>query len=192
MVIGCPYAGEPDPRTVSSLAEYGVAYVDVSHHSASYPSLLGRLWGTCESLVIVEHDIVVPPGTIEAFKMCPEDWCYHKYAGIQSWGWPALGLVRVRGDAMEIAAKCWEKYLQRRPLGGFLNPDTLQPQPVEEIDADEHKHLPPWNSDPQWLHCDEWMAAYLRYEGFIEHQHYPDCLNLGGRNTLQIPEWPVL
>jgi hypothetical protein len=53
--------------------------IDVSETPTSYYDALARLWRECaaslDDLLVVEHDVVVAPGTIEALAGCPEPWC---------------------------------------------------------------------------------------------------------------------
>lgn len=150
--------------------------VDVAHHSATYPQTLQLWWERGEDFVNVEHDVVVPVGALLDFDLCPEPWCWHAYAGHSlPWPYPMLGLVRFRSEVMEKCPDLWEVYLARGRDPG-LNPDTLQPMPATEVV--DPTGLPLWNGEPQWVHCDEWSAAYLRLHGFTDHRHFPDVENL--------------
>jgi hypothetical protein len=175
LVIVCPFAGEVHPRTHQSLKNYGAIFNDVGHHPAAYPELLRKLWDRGEDTIIVEHDIVVPPGAIATFYLCPKPWCWHSYVGAAPWTWPPLGLVRITGAAMAQTPDCWERYLTRTSQG--LNPDTQRPM-LETGGKAEDESLPPLLPDPLWTHCDEWLAAYLRRAEICDHRHYPDVENL--------------
>ncbi len=168
--------GHPLPETLESLRGWNIAQVDVSHHPATYPQTLDRWWGEAEPFVNVEHDMVVPPGAIEALEECPEPWCWHCYAGqAKPWSYPALGLVRFRAEVMKECPGLWDTYLARQH-GPGCNPDTMQPYPNPEVD--DPTGLPLWSGEAQWLHCDEWAAAYLRLHDIPDHRHYPDAVNL--------------
>lgn len=175
LVIVVPYAGEVHARTRVSLRGQGATFVDVGGHPAAYPDLLRRIWEGHTDTVIVEHDVVVPTGAIEGLCDCPRSWCYHSYVDYAFGGWPPMGLCRIREAAMTQSPNCWERYLARRSVG--LNPDTMRPMAGPEV-VDGEGDLPPWNEDPPWTHCDEWLAAYLRKSGISPHRHYPDAENL--------------
>jgi hypothetical protein len=75
-----PFAGDgrPHPLTVSALeaqAPGRVEYVDVSGSPYAYWELMRALWTAGEDFALVEHDVVVADGTIDAFERCPAGWC---------------------------------------------------------------------------------------------------------------------
>ena len=50
-------------------------FVDVSGSPTAYWALLGQLWERQETFALIEHDVLIGPGTIERFASCPEPWC---------------------------------------------------------------------------------------------------------------------
>ena len=104
------------PDTAAALAPFGtrVRYVDVSAPGA-YWELFRGLWRAGEDVILIEHDIVVGPGTIAHFDRCPESWCTCPYL----WHWKGtypwvkdrrpkllnadLGCVRFRAELMAAA-----------------------------------------------------------------------------------------
>ncbi len=70
--------------TRAALEPYGprVKYCDVSEVGA-YWRLFSDLWAAGEDFILIEHDIVVRPGTIDGFDRCPSSWCSCSY----TWNW---------------------------------------------------------------------------------------------------------
>lgn len=105
--------------TRAALEPYGdrVQYVDVSGDEGAFWCLFRDLWAAGEDVILIEHDIVVRPATIDHFDRCPQSWCSCSY----TWRWkPAyhwltdrstkvlnasLGCVRFRA---ELLADCPE------------------------------------------------------------------------------------
>lgn len=54
---------------------YEYYLVDVSDSDESYWSLLAGLWRSGDSFAVVEHDVIVEPGSIAALDECAEPWC---------------------------------------------------------------------------------------------------------------------
>jgi len=51
-------------------------FIDVSGAGDAYFEAFRSLWlDATDDLVLVEHDLVLAPGTIAAFEACPEPWC---------------------------------------------------------------------------------------------------------------------
>ncbi len=59
-----------------------VAFAYVGTSDDAYWRLLRDVWGRGETFVIVEHDVVAPPGAIEAMLACPRRWCAVPYPDI--------------------------------------------------------------------------------------------------------------
>lgn len=66
-------------RLVDRTADWALAnraqLVDVSGSDDAYWSMLATAWCGSDDLVVVEHDIVPPLGTVYGFDQCPEEWC---------------------------------------------------------------------------------------------------------------------
>jgi hypothetical protein len=80
MRIVVPYVGEPHPDTRAALAEQApepgrVEYIDVGGSPTAYYELFVALWQAGQSFILIEHDIVIAPGTIDAFESCTQSWC---------------------------------------------------------------------------------------------------------------------
>jgi hypothetical protein len=64
-------------ETVDALKETGHYYipVDVSSSDHAYFDLLSSLWEKKESFILVEHDVVVGPSTLDELEACSSRWC---------------------------------------------------------------------------------------------------------------------
>jgi hypothetical protein len=94
-------------RTIPAILEQGHAAVVVPMLEVdSYFELLRELWALGETFAIVEHDVELPGGALEAFEDCPQLWCAHSYevfAGdiATAYGGPyGLGLSRFRAELL--------------------------------------------------------------------------------------------
>jgi len=63
------------PECRVALEPAAPVYVDVSADPHDYWRLVRALWGEREPFILVEHDVIVGPGTIEELRACPEPWC---------------------------------------------------------------------------------------------------------------------
>jgi hypothetical protein len=78
--------------------EYPYEMVDVSSDDESYWRLRRDLWHAGEDHLIVEHDMIIPHGSIAQFEACPEEWCGHLYYSVWG-GWGVWwGVTRYRGS----------------------------------------------------------------------------------------------
>lgn len=97
-MVAVPYiAGMLHQETVDSVAASGYPYtlwqLDRQDPYA-YAALFAQLWVTPGTLIIVEQDMVVPPGAIGEMVTCEQLWCSHLYhtgTPVKSYG---LGLCR--------------------------------------------------------------------------------------------------
>jgi hypothetical protein len=61
-----------------------IDFEHVGHNQYAYWNLFVTLWREGEPFVLVEHDIVVRPSTIQQLEDCPRPWCgfvYHEAPG---------------------------------------------------------------------------------------------------------------
>jgi hypothetical protein len=118
-----PYT-EICPETLASL-EGPVEQVDVSADNEAYYRLLADLWHSGDDFVIVEHDMVVPPGALGRLQTCPQEWCGVPYWLYGGWGvWH--GVTRYRGSLT-----------QRHPL----LPESIQNRDWKALDSAVINHL---------------------------------------------------
>ena len=69
-----PWAKEyPECRV--ALAPSEPIYIDVSGDEFAYWRMMKAVWEKGEPFIIVEHDVLVAPDTIERLAACPRVWC---------------------------------------------------------------------------------------------------------------------
>ena len=74
----CPYTPSClKLETVEALKSQApdAEFIDVHASSTAYWSLLSDLWALGQDFAVIEHDVVISPGTIAGFEACPEPWC---------------------------------------------------------------------------------------------------------------------
>lgn len=50
-------------------------FFDVSGKPDAYFEMFARVWSAAQDFLLIEHDIVIQPGTLAALDACPEPWC---------------------------------------------------------------------------------------------------------------------
>ena len=104
---------------------------DVSGSIFDYSALMEGLWQpSTPGIVLVEHDVVIEPGSVDELLACPEDWCAFQVAYLgQAEGHPGLGCVKFsqeliarHPDAMELAGQIWDG--EHQPRHWCLTPDA--------------------------------------------------------------------
>lgn len=130
MRVVCAYAPARLRRgTIDALVDQSPSceFVDVSGAQDAYWSLFRDLWRAGEDFMLVEHDILIAPGTVEAFTRCPEPWCAapggidvarkmarrrtsrdHVEAYLQCNRWRAAAMA-AHPDAADIAEHDWRR-----------------------------------------------------------------------------------
>jgi len=85
-------------EALAALDGWPVEMVNVSSDGEAYYRILADLWHSGEDFVIVEQDMVAPPGAIQSFLDCPREHCGVPYwMALGNWGiWH--GVVRYRGS----------------------------------------------------------------------------------------------
>jgi hypothetical protein len=81
VAIDCPEAVK---ALLRSEGHHQITLVPVYYSEYDYWDLFLSLWDEGEPFVLVEHDIVVRPSTIQRLEDCPEPWCgfvYHEAPG---------------------------------------------------------------------------------------------------------------
>ena len=137
-------------------AGWCIAAQDVSEDDYAYYRWLRRLWsGWAErkprTLLVVEHDICVPPGLLEEMAACPHTLCAARYDLYAPFGIPPAAACRnvggpAEGDWADLACLGCSKFGAERPAWPL--PDPL-----------------PW-----WL-LDSSLAGALRLLGLRWHLH---------------------
>jgi hypothetical protein len=97
-------------RAVAALLEQAphAELVDVSAGPTSYHDLWRDLWHAGEDFAMVEHDVILAPGTIAALDACPWPWCSvpaeHGWMSTTTAGWGAAALCCNRWRAQVLTA----------------------------------------------------------------------------------------
>jgi hypothetical protein len=110
----------------------------------SYFELLSDCWAAKRSFIVVEHDIVVEPWTIDELAACPEDWC--------SMGYPYRGDPAAHGLA---CTKFSDRLIARHP-------ETFKWVDLLRDDSHEPRH---------WCRMDAWLWHTLTKFGEKRHEH---------------------
>ena len=142
-----PYAQlHPETRAALEGVE-GVTFVDVSdgpgEEASRYFWLLQAAWHRQEGVIIVEQDIVPPPGAIDELRACPQDWCGRPYqVGINIDCW--LGLTKFSPAIMAAVPDAFDR-MERTAydsLDGQLLPYLWQRgyHACKHWPAVDHKH----------------------------------------------------
>ncbi len=67
------------PETAGWAARVGGRLVDVSADREAYWRLLVEAWDGTADLMVVEHDVLPPPGIVAELAGCPAEWCTCPY-----------------------------------------------------------------------------------------------------------------
>lgn len=123
----------------------------VGRSDRDYFWTLSELWEGGEPFVIVEHDVIVRPNSINELEQCPWPWCAFavRYGDGST---PGLGCAKFTAEVMRAA------------------PDALDR--VARMSDDEH---PPMH----WCRLDWWLQhMVLPGYGFTQHVHGPPLEHL--------------
>src|ERR1035437_668772 len=66
---------EPKVREAIDATGWNYEPFDVSASDDAYWKLLRVLWGDGKTFIIIEHDIVIRPGTLRQLAGCVSHWC---------------------------------------------------------------------------------------------------------------------
>lgn len=145
--------------TESALGATGYEWeaVDVSGSSRAYFDLLSAAWAEADSVVLIEHDIVVHPGAIEELDSCPHDWCGFPHE-MGEWGVQyGLGCVKFSHELI------------------VRNPDAMTRVGVLYDDKHPKRH---------WCRLDAWLQGIiLPNAGETKHHHPTVVKHLGSGNS---------
>lgn len=135
------------PGVVEALAatDWRWERADVSADVTAYWALLADLWLAGEPFCIVEHDVLVRPGTFDELADCPHRWCAFPvpYLGGEYAG---LGCVKF---SAELIAAC---------------PDALQRVGHMSNAGHEPRH---------YCTVDAWLQVVLMSTSIPRHVHQP-------------------
>jgi hypothetical protein len=135
-----------------------------------YPDFLRARWRSRlgEDWILIEQDVVPPPGAIAGLLECPENWCTHPEMNLGSYITTAFGLVKFsaafRSCYLELMDRSlgWNRWQFPSPC---LKPGEIDPSPIHRPDL--------WPSDPTWFARDALFAAQAHKAGLREHVHQP-------------------
>ena len=137
------------PETIEALQADGLEPdYRLCEGDQGYWQVLASVWGHCrDDLVIVEHDIVVNPGSVSELVECPEHWCVFPYEYLDDHYGVGLGCVK------------FSRWLQARADNlmqrvGDASRDRMHPQ----------KH---------WCRLDILIAGEVRAWHLSRHIHQP-------------------
>ena len=151
VVVG--FAPRLYPGVVEAIRANGVEpeCTDVSRDKRAYQNLLAAAWAK-GAFVVVEHDVVIKPGTLAALEACPKPWCTVVYK-TTSGGWLAGALGCTRFDASLI--KCHQRV--------FDDVDRLRAYT---------------EGDRYWGRLDTRLREVLERCGHTPHPHWPAAHHL--------------
>lgn len=108
-MVVIPYVqGMLRPMTVLSVQESGIAFTKarlVAEDPSDYARTFVDCWARGGTFVVVEQDIVVPPGSIAALIECEHPWCAHHYPIKGYLYGPLLGLAKFSWHLIESHPK---------------------------------------------------------------------------------------
>jgi hypothetical protein len=126
-----------DPETEAALPP-GAKLVWTGGSRYAYHDLLDWLWEEADTVLLVEHDIVPPPGALEEMAACPHEWCAVPYR-CGDLLMTALGCTKIDGALM---ARCPD-VISRIQHREWWNLDTQIVATLRRQGAAEHIHQPP-------------------------------------------------
>ncbi len=159
--IALPYT-RLHPKVVQALTGWDVAFVDVSGSDEAYWELLASLWAKGRTFVVIEHDIVVRPDTLDALLECHEPWC--------SFQVPYVGRVYAGLSCAKFSASLIARH-----------PDALER--VGEMSDEDHPA-------GHWCRLDSWLQTVLNPGGEEMHVHGPPLEHLRDGSEPESP-WQV-
>jgi hypothetical protein len=154
-----------------------------------YSDLLRRLWREPGPLVIVEQDVVPPPGALAALLACPEEWCGHLLPAQDHLISRSLGLAKFSRSLLERLPDIADQALARPP---YLRSGRCRKW--DEPDLFPEGRRREWPSTVAWPSCDIYLQNELGASGVDWHQHDPPVEHLhweAPENPLGWPPAPI-
>lgn len=135
------------PETRAALDASGMAYETIRMDGdGSYFGLLSGLWSAGETFAVVEQDIVIEPGTMQALGACGSDWCAFPYGYFHTETYWGLGCVKF---AAPLLARV---------------PGAMDRVAVMSDETHPAKH---------WCRIDAWLSLVLGQAGERRCEHLP-------------------
>lgn len=142
--IVVPYTRH-NPEVTQALADYQVAFCDVSDSDEAYWELLAHMWDERQTFVVVEHDVVVRPGALEELIGCPQPWC--------SFGVPYVGRIYAGLACAKFSAELIARTPDLLALTAAFSDETHPPR--------------------HWCRLDSWIQIVLGEAGEKMCVHTP-------------------
>lgn len=133
-----------------------------------YADLLRGLWHEPGELIVVEQDVVPPPGSLQALHDCPALWCGHMLpfqGGVNS---GTLGLAKFSAECKRVFPLLFDFALARPP---WLK--TVACLKAGEVDPYAAPDMRDWPSSVGWPRCDIMIRRELEVRGARWHCHEP-------------------
>jgi len=103
----------------------------------AYGRMLADLWREGEGFIMLEHDIIPPPGALIRLAMCSEPWCTHAYPGPQLF--MSIGVTKITADAIRRAPHLYQAW-----EGQFWGAVDAHMIPALHAHFPLHGHFPPF------------------------------------------------
>lgn len=142
---------DPRVRRAMNALDYKVEWCDVSRSDDAYYWLLHRMWSIGQTFVVVEHDILIRPDTIDQLLACAGHRCSFGYAYLNSDNYHGLGCMKYTAAFIEAnpaaMALLGGMHNDTHPhrhwcsLDAFLNYNVLRDQPWCQRHAPPVTHL---------------------------------------------------
>jgi hypothetical protein len=170
--IVVPYVAPAHATTIGTVHLYApdADWVEIDRgDDEAYWRLLADLWSASEDFMLVEHDMELNGGEVEAFEECPNSWCVAPYEGKQPiW----TGRRNQQAPRGPVVFRC--------ALGCTRFRSSLL---LELPDAVTHMRL------KHWQRLDSQLASYLfqhgkkacEHEPYVTHLHDYDAERIAGR-----------
>lgn len=147
-----PYTGQKNPRVWAGIGRLAF-WEDVNGSDRAYFDLLSQWWSEGRSFIVVEHDVVVNPDSIDEIEACPHDWCAFPYRYMDRERQYGLGCVKFSAD---LIARC---------------PDAMMRVGVMSDPTHPKRH---------WCRIDAWLqGVILPSMGEQLHRHSTPVEHLG-------------
>lgn len=155
-----PHVPPLRPEVVQALADWDVAFCDVSGSDEVYWELLASMWAKAAAFIIVEHDIIVRPDSLGELEQCHHPWC--------SFQVPYVGKLYAGLSCAKFSAALIARY-----------PDALER--IAELSDEDH---PPRH----WCRIDSHLQAHvLNPGGETMHVHGPPLGHLRDESSPDSP-----
>lgn len=132
MRIICPYTPNRLAKRTRDALPATTEFVKMTDFD-SYQLLFLSLWKAGESFIIVEHDVVPSPGSLDRLARCKHQWCGCPYGP----GGISLGCTKIADTLIAKLPKLWEKM----PLRHWQYCDDWFGSHAEKV-ASQHRHEP--------------------------------------------------